>query len=852
VLLRVAAINALLATLHQNGGDENVSPSFPHVGRKRIGDPHPIAHPDLIDLAGWLNQLPREGGGPPNIGEFLDTAPPGVRSTLRATFEKLQSVRFDQIAIPPLTVRGRALVQLSPPTIALAPGSTSEFTIRVGVRAAFTPDQGTTALPEPIHGEVVATHVVSARRVPGRPVRTILEVKLADQDDKIQFVAAPSGGVCAVDAEITAQVRRALRDSPLPVETAMPDDFPFFQFKEVGGGQALAVPVRLTPPFDLPAALDSVTENFLDGAVSVAVSREFVERQLERAIVDLRRSKLSVPVAFVFTVTTYHVSVEDVTLRWDDGSLDLIVKVKAVARLAPDFDITIRQRLSLGIDAHSQNVLISASNDDLSVSGMPDFIERHVRSRIIAQRDAALPRARTFINTELTKARDRINATMRSMDASSGVRYEALRVTPHGLILDGSVTTRVRRPAIVQFKETEDGTAFTALESWVPAGRIRLFRWSWIKWNGTCPAPWEQEVVVHEDADRFTFVKPSPGISAADVCLHIEGTQVDPSGASQSIAGGVCHMGTPELNWRMPPWSMPMPLPVWHGATAAAAVLSETMAGHVNVLAGSKAGAAGPNSLVHFADAGMATPLTTLGRLLARVGRPVPMVLVVVLPRGSFDATRREVEARLGSLGAPFRGRLLLTEDYTGSWGRTFGFTGGSATYLMDGAGGFVWQQEGRFDEQSLAHAIDERLTSVRMPRITSVGLSVGLGTRLNRTLLTDDLGERLLLRKLRGREVKVNFWTSWSTASIRELGRLQRLQETGGDRAPIIIAVNVGEPAEVIADVRRTHGLTFSLVPDSKGLIARQFGVQCWPTTISIDPNGIVEHIQLGVVHGA
>ena len=35
----------------------------------------------------------------------------------------------------------------------------------------------------------------------------------------------------------------------------MPDDFPFFQFKEVGGGQALAVPVRLTPPSDLPAAL---------------------------------------------------------------------------------------------------------------------------------------------------------------------------------------------------------------------------------------------------------------------------------------------------------------------------------------------------------------------------------------------------------------------------------------------------------------------------------------------------------------------------------------------------------------------------------------------------------------------
>jgi peroxiredoxin len=113
-------------------------------------------------------------------------------------------------------------------------------------------------------------------------------------------------------------------------------------------------------------------------------------------------------------------------------------------------------------------------------------------------------------------------------------------------------------------------------------------------------------------------------------------------------------------------------------------------------------------------------------------------------------------------------------------------------------------------------------------------------------------MGEQLLLRKLRGHNVKINFWTSWSTASIRELRRLQRLQDTGGQRPPLIIAVNGGESVDAVAEVRQKYGLTFSLAADEKGLIARQFGVQCWPTTFSIGPDGTVEHVQSGVLHSA
>ena len=44
--------------------------------------------------------------------------------------------------------------------------------------------------------------------------------------------------------------------------------------------------------------------------------------------------------------------------------------------------------------------------------------------------------------------------------------------------------------------------------------------------------------------------------------------------------------------------------------------------------------------------------------------------------------------------------------------------------------------------------------------------------------------------------------------------------------------------------------GLSFALVQDSQQQIARQYGVGCWPTTISVDADGHAENIQFGMAH--
>ena len=135
----------------------------------------------------------------------------------------------------------------------------------MNIRARFLPDPNTPALPEPIHGLVAATYTVKTRHLPYyRPAKTILEVDVPTDDSKIQFTSAANTGLGPFELEqLVIQIRKALREAFEPVSLELPPDFPFSQFK--GLGNALALPLRLTPPLVLPdSALGTVTNNFLE------------------------------------------------------------------------------------------------------------------------------------------------------------------------------------------------------------------------------------------------------------------------------------------------------------------------------------------------------------------------------------------------------------------------------------------------------------------------------------------------------------------------------------------------------------------------------------------------------------
>src|SRR6266436_4988040 len=133
VQLSVRQINALLATLHQNGASEDAPLKLLHSATVRVGDRRPRPGDDLVgDFVDWVRAY-RRVRGPVTLGDvrthLTATAPPGAARMIEDLFSKFGQTGVP--ATPPGTVRGTVRVQLASATLSLPSGSTSEVTVHV-------------------------------------------------------------------------------------------------------------------------------------------------------------------------------------------------------------------------------------------------------------------------------------------------------------------------------------------------------------------------------------------------------------------------------------------------------------------------------------------------------------------------------------------------------------------------------------------------------------------------------------------------------------------------------------------------------------------------------------------------
>ena len=127
------------------------------------------------------------------------------------------------------------------------------------------------------------------------------------------------------------------------------------------------------------------------------------------------------------------------------------------------------------------------------------------------------------------------------------------------------------------------------------------------------------------------------------------------------------------------------------------------------------------------------------------------------------------------------------------------------ATYLMNARGEFVWNRSGPPDAKSFAE-LGRHLIPGRPLRYRQLRLAVQPGDRAPDFLFA--FGERrMALHRLRGRRVLLIFWKSWSTPCVKELRRLQSLQDRASPDGPLVLAVNGGEDPESLAEVSNRSG---------------------------------------------
>ena len=107
--------------------------------------------------------------------------------------------------------------------------------------------------------------------------------------------------------------------------------------------------------------------------------------------------------------------------------------------------------------------------------------------------------------------------------------------------------------------------------------------------------------------------------------------------------------------------------------------------------------------------------------------------------------------------------------------------------------------------------------------------------------------GTSIELWQLRGQPVLLNFWATWCVPCAVEMPELQALYEEYTDLH--ILAINLAEPPQAVAEWVDAFGLTFDVLLDRDQTIARTYFRHGPPATYVIAPDGMIAAIHYGPV---
>jgi len=102
-------------------------------------------------------------------------------------------------------------------------------------------------------------------------------------------------------------------------------------------------------------------------------------------------------------------------------------------------------------------------------------------------------------------------------------------------------------------------------------------------------------------------------------------------------------------------------------------------------------------------------------------------------------------------------------------------------------------------------------------------------------------------LSDFRGKVVVLRFWSTGCKACIAEMPKIDEFSKRYQDRGLAVIAVNVGDTKEKVADFVESLKISYPVLLDEANITARKYRVTAVPTTCFIDRNGIAKKIVFG-----
>jgi len=799
-------VNRALATLHQ-------AESFLHSFSLRIDDiaPLPVSRPSTpVDRP--------FSGGIPQGGDFTG-------------------------------VRGFADIQVSTPTITL-PGDQngSQVTIHYQVMVHFMADPTSTPMPEFLHGELQAT--VDIAQVTSQ-VGNVVEIDFTKGGFTVNFLPFFANPPLSPlqNSQINQLISNILSTRFEPVNAILPGSIQLIDFKALPNVPQPAAALLLDLRADAPPNPDpgSVTRGLLnaDDQFALAAGRDFVIATVKQALTGVNTDfdiSFGFDILFVHITVNYHIhlNLDQITVDLQPGQIVLTINGRATSRTFPfpSFDFSVRQGVTLSV-IHGPVFLVAVGDPDVSASGIAGVIVALFKGAIVAQlrgwRDQILQQADVVVQQQLD-TNTTLGAVLNALKISATLAYTSFQIEPDGVILHGTLDVPNFEPPHVEFSSSivlVNGVLqleLNALNTWIPGGTIEQYAWT---------GPGNSPVIT--EPHRFLTLVPQ-GNDPAQWCLSLAGTQITAQGTP--VLNGVSGLSPSctiliflpgqlqaedallkKLTVSLPgqPTTDQSPEFVANVGTWGGATLNN----HLNML-------------VHFADSQVDANLSEIRDALSESSKRDSAVLVVaVLP----PEHRKVKPLDLGANGA-----LALTDDPEESWRQVFGVKELPVTYLVTPDGRIAWQYTGQLHEAKLRAAFDQYLIPGGRVLAQQLRLTVQMDEPAPDFLFEYVPGREIALRRLGGRRVVLAFWTSWSKASLEELRNLERLQDTASQRDLVILAINDGESPEYAREVFKENGFTSQLVTDPNRQISQLYGVNCWPTTVSINQDGLVSGIQFGL----
>ncbi len=109
--------------------------------------------------------------------------------------------------------------------------------------------------------------------------------------------------------------------------------------------------------------------------------------------------------------------------------------------------------------------------------------------------------------------------------------------------------------------------------------------------------------------------------------------------------------------------------------------------------------------------------------------------------------------------------------------------------------------------------------------------------------------GKTVSLKSLRGKPVYVNFWATWCTYCKAELQAIQRLHQHYGKKLVILgVDLTASEKSpQAVAQFVTQQKLTYDILLDTTGSVANQYLVRAAPTSVFVNPKGLITTFFVG-----